>query len=247
MRISSGSETTMASNHLIANEGASEAPQTTTEIIVEKIKNAIFDGTLPPGHRLREVELVEQMKTSRTPIREAFRILQSNGYLVHMRRCGVVVAGLDGEELHEMWELRSIVESAAAARAAKNITSEELEQLLDAQDRAEAMCAFSPLDYNRMDSVFHSLVAKASRNRKLEETIDRLWQVSTLARTRSLFWKERVNASCREHRDIISAIQRGDSVLARRYMEVHFENSIKTIKSIVRNTDLSRKESVDSV
>lgn len=209
-----------------------DASQTAAEIIASRIKSAIIEGLLPPGHKLREVELATLMKSSRTPIREAFRILQSEGYLEHVPRCGVVVAGLHKDEISQLWELRSILESAAAAKAATNISPEQMTLLLETQKQMESLPPTVHYEYTRLDTVLHHTIAKASGNAKLEDSIARLWHMASLGRTRSTFWQERAIASCREHMDVIRAIEMGEAMLARRYMQIHFEHSLKAIIAI---------------
>lgn len=211
--------------------------QTTAEIIANRLKSAIIEGVLPSGHKLREVELASYMKSSRTPIREAFRVLQSEGYLEHVPRCGVVVAGLRKDEISQLWELRSILESAAAARAAAGISPEQMEFLLETQKRMEALPPTEHYEYTRLDTILHHAIARAGGNAKLEDSIGRLWHVASLGRTRSIFWRERVIASCREHSDVIKAIGMGEPVLAQRYMQIHFENSLKAILAIQQDAD----------
>lgn len=209
------------------------ASQTSAEIVANRIRSAIIEGLLPPGHKLREVELAILMKSSRTPIREAFRVLQSEGYLEHVPRCGVVVAGIHKDEIRQLWELRSILESSAAALAATNISPEQLETLRKTQEQMETLASTSVhFEYNRMDSVLHHTIAKASGNCKLEDSIARLWHVTSLGRTRSIFWQERAIASCREHLNVVRAIEMGEPLLAQRYMQIHFEQSLTSIIAI---------------
>jgi len=206
--------------------------RTTADSIANRLKNAIIEGLLPAGYKLREVELVSLMKSSRTPIREAFRVLQSEGYLEHIPRCGVVVAGIQENEVSQMWELRSILESAAAAKAAANISPELMALLLETQKKMENLPPTTHHEYTRLDTVLHHTIARASGNAKLEDSIVRLWSMASLGRTRSTVWGERASASCREHRNVIRAVEMKDSVLARRYMQIHFEQSLEAILAI---------------
>lgn len=209
-----------------------DASQTTAEIVANTLKSAITEGLLQPGYKLREVELASYMKSSRTPIREAFRVLQSEGYLEHVPRCGVVVAGLRKDEVSQLWELRSILESAAATKAAANISPEQLGVLIETQKRMESLPPTEHHEYTRLDTILHHTIARASGNAKLEDAITRLWHTASLGRTRSIFWQERAIASCREHRDVIKAIEAGEAVLANRFMQIHFEQSLKAIIAI---------------
>lgn len=212
--------------------GGADTSQTTAEIVANRLRSAIIEGLLPPGYKLREVELASYMKSSRTPIREAFRILQSAGYLEHVPRCGVVVAGIHKDEVSQLWELRSILESAAAAKAAVNASPEQMTLLHETQKEMESLAPSSHSEYTRLDEVLHHTIARASGNAKLEDSIARLWHVASLGRTRSIFWQERAIASCREHGDIIKAVEMREPMLAQRYMQRHFEHSLRAILAI---------------
>lgn len=216
-----------------------DTSQTTAEIVANRLKSAIIEGLLPPGYKLREVELASYMKSSRTPIREAFRILQSEGYLEHVPRCGVVVAGIHKDEVSQLWDLRSILESAAAAKAATSASHEQRALLRETQKEMEHLAPSIHHEYSRLDAVLHHTIAKASGNAKLEDLIARMWHVTSLGRTRSIFWQERAIASCREHCDVIMAIEMGEPMLAQRYMQIHFENSLKAILAIQQGLNLN--------
>ena len=202
---------------------------TTAEVVANRLKSAIIVGLLPSGYRLREVQLAAFMNSSRTPIREAFRTLQSEGYVEHIPRCGVVVAGIRKDEASQIWELRSILESAAAAKAAEHISPEQLDLLLETQKRMEELPSALHDEFTRLDTVLHFTIARSGANAKLEDSILRLWHMTSLGRTRSIFWQGRSSESCREHHDVIRAIEMKDPILAHRYMQRHFENSLKTI------------------
>ena len=99
------------------------------EIVSDALRQAIRDGLLPPGERLMEIPLAEELGVSRTPIREAIRILEQEGLVVMIPRRGTYVADMSLKDVTEVFELRSILEELAAELAAERITNEEIEAL----------------------------------------------------------------------------------------------------------------------
>ena len=108
------------------------------EIVSDALRQAIRDGLLPPGERLMEIPLAEELGVSRTPIREAIRILEQEGLVVMIPRRGTYVADMSLKDVTEVFELRSILEELAAELAAERITNEEIEALIARRRQARA-------------------------------------------------------------------------------------------------------------
>lgn len=211
--------------------------------IVRVLLDDIIAGKLAPGHRLREVEVCERLDVSRTPVREAFRVLQSEGFLVHVPRCGVVVAELRESEVKDLWELRSIVEQAACSLAARSGSAKGLRNIAEVQQRLEELSPYEPTLFADLDTMVHFAIARAAGNKHLEATIAHLWRLASLARIRSLWSLERSRASCAEHRNIVDAIIARDEVLANRFMKIHMRNSFLSIRDMLRE---QKRESATS-
>src|SRR5690349_6633325 len=102
---------------------------TLREKILETIRDAIMSGALKPGEKVAEPELAERFGISRTPIREAFRQLESEGYLTVIPRKGAVVVSFSPKEVEEFYAIKSILEGYAARRACINLTAREVDKL----------------------------------------------------------------------------------------------------------------------
>ena len=100
-----------------------------SEVVSETLRQAIQDGTLKPGERLMEIPLAEELGVSRTPIREAIRKLELEGFVVMVPRRGTYVANISLKDITQVFEIRSALEELAAGLAAERITSEEIETL----------------------------------------------------------------------------------------------------------------------
>src|SRR5574340_89251 len=106
-----------------------ERPLTLRERIVDFIKDAIISGTLKPGERVPEQEIAENFGISRTPIREAFRQLESEGFITVTPRKGAVVSPITDRDVSEFYDIKSLLEGYAARTACAKLTSREIKRL----------------------------------------------------------------------------------------------------------------------
>ena len=135
------------------------------EVVCETLRDAIRKGVLKPGERLMEIQLAEELGVSRTPVREAIRKLELEGYVIMMPRRGTYVANLSIRDVNEVFEIRTTLDSLASGLAAERITDEELERL---QHLLVAIGGY--IEANDMDKIvetdmeFHDILYQASRN-----------------------------------------------------------------------------------
>ena len=99
------------------------------EVVCETLRDAVRRGVLKPGERLMEIQLAEELGVSRTPVREAIRKLEMEGYVIMMPRRGTYIADLSIRDINEVFEIRTSLESLASGLAAERITEDELEKL----------------------------------------------------------------------------------------------------------------------
>src|SRR5512137_1119782 len=145
---------------------------TLRESILETIRDAIMSGGLKPGEKVAEPELAERFGISRTPIREAFRQLESEGYLTVFPRKGAVVAAFSQRDVEEFYAIKSIMEGYAARRACEKLTKKDLDRLQTINNKlAELAKAGDIKHFFKVHSDFHELFIKAADNEKLHELI----------------------------------------------------------------------------
>ena len=200
------------------------------EIVSDALRQAIRDGTLPPGERLMEIPLAEELGVSRTPIREAIRILEQEGLVVMIPRRGTYVADMSLKDVTEVFELRSILEELAAELAAERITNEEIEAL--EQHLVEIGNYMNENNLNKVvqaDILFHEILYKASRNDRLVEMINNLREQTLRFRTLSMSQTGRLAKTWDEHRQLVEAISDRDVERARQIARIHMEESEKTL------------------
>lgn len=208
------------------------------EVVCESLRDAIRKGILKPGQRIMEIKLAKELGVSRTPVREAIRKLELEGYVVMMPRRGTYVADMSIRDINEIFEIRTALESLSNGLAAEHITEDELEHLQrllvviggyikeyeDGPDREAAMDKIVKTDIE-----FHDLLYHAARNNRLVGIISNLRDQLTRFRTLSMSYPGRLEATLDEHREIVETIANGDGRAARKAAVHHMENSEKTL------------------
>lgn len=188
-----------------------ERHQTLREKILEKIREDILKGNLRPGEKVAEPELAASFGISRTPIREAFRQLESEGYLTVIPRKGAVVASLSERDVAEFYAIKSILEGYAARIAAERLSDKDLERLEAINERLEKLAKEGDVKtFFRVHNEFHDLFIKAAGNDKLSDLITQLMMKFNRPRLASLLLPGRMEISVQEHRKIIEAFKHKD-------------------------------------
>ena len=188
---------------------------TLREKILENIRDAIVSGSLKAGSRVSEPELAERYGISRTPIREAFRQLESEGYLTVIPRRGAIVSEFSPKDVEEFYAIKSIMEGYAARRACEKLTKKDLDRLQAINDKlAELARAGDIKHFFKVHSDFHELFIKAADNEKLHELIAGLVTKFQRLRFTSLSLPGRMEISVQEHEKIIDAFRNRDADLA---------------------------------
>lgn len=208
------------------------------EIVFESLREAIINGILKPGERLMEIQLAEEMGVSRTPVREAIRKLELEGFVVMVPRKGAYVAGISLKDIADVFEVRAALESLAAGLAAERITDDELEAL----ERSLVKVAESTEadDLNSLisaDTDFHDILYRASRNERLVQIVSNLREQIQRFRMASLSHPGRMRVALEEHRKIVEAISERNVELAQQLARDHIENAENTMLNMMRKLE----------
>jgi DNA-binding GntR family transcriptional regulator len=192
-----------------------EKHQTLREKILENIRESIISGSLKAGSRVSEPELAERYGISRTPIREAFRQLESEGYLTVIPRRGAVVKELSPRDVEEFYAIKSIMEGYAARRACEKFSSKDLDRLQSINDKLAELARQNDIKhFFKVHSDFHDLFIKVADNEKLRDLITGLVTKFQRLRLTSLSLPGRMFISVQEHEKIIDAFRRKDAATA---------------------------------
>jgi DNA-binding GntR family transcriptional regulator len=187
---------------------------TLREKIVETIRNAIVNGQLASGTRVAEPDLAGKFGISRTPIREAFRQLESEGFITVIPRKGAIVASLSPKDVADFYDLKAVLEGYAARTAAKKLTPKDIERMESVNRQMEAAAAKK--DVRKVLSLhneFHDIFVRSCGNEKLHSIVQHL--VMQFQRFRLIMaMPGRVEGIIQQHREIIDAFREQDSALA---------------------------------
>jgi DNA-binding GntR family transcriptional regulator len=198
----------------------------TSEGIARILRSEIFTGELAAGATLPERLLAERLQVSRTPVREALIILQSEGLVELVPNKGASVRTITTDDLVEIYTLRGLLESHAARLASEHATITQLDAMEDAQTRLRRMHARgSAADQAVADLEFHTAVTNAAGSPFLATLVGQVLAFTVSFRANYKYPHERSQAALVEHDAIFTAISARDSDLAERLMREHVASS----------------------
>ena len=202
--------------------------------VAETLAHMIYSSELAPGQWIDELALCKQMDISRTPLREALKVLASDGLIELIPRKGAFVKTISLEDLSEIFPIMAMLEGYCAQLSAEKATREDLQCLLELHGNLEHYAAVGDIArYYEDNSRFHDALKRIARNSWLEQITLDLSRVIHLARHQQLIVKGRLGESIEEHRKIIEAIEAGDGDLARKVMHVHLMNQYRALKESI--------------
>lgn len=193
------------------------------EAVYQKLLEEIRSGKLFPGSRLREIELADRLGVSRTPVREAIRLLEGDGLITHLPRQGATVRRLDYAEVMELYEMRAVLEGTAArlaARTASPVEIEELERLNAALEAAETAAEAA-----RLNRAFHATLLDAAKNRFLSRAMGGLERALMILGPTTLSDEDRARDARAEHQSILHALNNNEGEAAEAAMRAHIAAS----------------------
>jgi DNA-binding GntR family transcriptional regulator len=199
--------------------------------VVSLLRSRVLDGTYPPGTRLRQEVLAAELGISRTPLREAFKMLERDGLLVVRPNRGAEVASGDQGSLLDAYRVREVMDGLAARIVAESgASADDLDALQDVIDRQRvALDPWDPDTYGPLNLELHARLLELSGNEYLTS------QMAVLHMTANVFGPVRVLDSTRvasaieEHQRILDAIRAGDADTAEQAARDHIRTTIRTL------------------
>jgi DNA-binding GntR family transcriptional regulator len=196
----------------------------------QALRNAILSGECVPGQRLVETHLAEQLEVSRTPIREALRLLQHEGLAIADENGAVRVATVSVTDAIELYDCRLALETLSVAQACLNANTAQLEELQSLVEQAEKLMqipkrqlmSYQLLD---LDYRFHRLLAQSSGNTYLTSLLDQVFDRMLLLRIQTTTHNPDVLEIRLEHRQIYEAIAQRDVEAAQQSIREHLKAS----------------------
>lgn len=204
------------------------------EMVYSRLEEEILSGELQCGMALGEIALSKRLGVSRTPVRSAIHRLAEEGLVEVVPNKGATVIGINTADLIDIYRIRKRLEGLASSLAAERITDEELEKLTEAIELAEFYIKKNDTEHiKELDTVFHSIIYKASGSRFLSRTLSELHRKIKSYRKRSLSVPGRLEKSEEEHREILEAINAGDSERADKLTSLHVQRSLENMLSAI--------------
>lgn len=191
-------------------------------IATELIRQAIIDGRLSPGQRLKEEELARELGISRTPVREALLILQAEGLVEATPNRGATVRAHDAESLDDLYQLRALLEGYAARRAAARITDETIAALWASCERFAAVADESEVaDLVKENLFFHNTILETAGSARLAAMVRKVIELPLVYRSYIWYSPGQRQISVHYHRQIARALEMRDAERAELVMKEH--------------------------
>jgi DNA-binding GntR family transcriptional regulator len=192
------------------------------EQVAERLRARIFAHELPQGGWIDEQALAAEYGISRTPLREALKVLASEGLVVLKPRRGCYVTELSEQDIDEVFPVMALLEGRVAAEAARRVTSADFSRLAAIHDELEKYALANNADrFFEANQRFHTVLQEIAGNRYLAQLIDDARKVIKLTRRDSLRLEGRLKQSLAEHRGILDALRLKDPDLAGQRMHDH--------------------------
>jgi DNA-binding GntR family transcriptional regulator len=203
-------------------EGGPPLSRSASAAASEVIREAIVDGRLTPGQRLKEEELARELGMSRTPVREALLLLQSEGLVESIPRRGATVRSYAADDLDDMYQLRAVLEGYAARRAATRISHDEIARLEESCARFDRLRAEDGLrDLVKENLLFHNVILDAAGSDRLVPLVRKVIELPLVYRSFYWYSPEQKLISQHYHRQLTRALAAGDAKRAEMIMTEH--------------------------
>jgi len=202
------------------------SPRALYQDVAERLRQQIYDRELEPGSWIDELKLAGEFGISRTPLREALKVLAVEGLVTMKVRRGAYVTEMSRDDVAQVYHLLGLLESDAAAQVAAHASAAQRAQLQRLHDRLEKQVRQRDAFFAANEQ-FHMALLEAAGNRWATQVVTDLRKVMKLNRHHSLFKQGRLADSLAEHRALMQAIDACDGEAARRLMRAHFQSGLE--------------------
>jgi DNA-binding GntR family transcriptional regulator len=204
--------------------------------VAAQLRERIFSGELTPGMFLDEIQLAEQMKISRTPLREALKVLTAEGLVRHEPRRGCFVNEVTEQDLDEIFPVIALLEGRCAFEAAQHATDADLAALEDLHDKLSRHAKAKRInEYYATNFAIHEAIIALAGNRWLAGVIGDLRKIVKLARLQQLHAPGRLEQSLSEHLAVFAALKARDPEGAEAAMRTHLTRQRGALRDLARS------------
>ena len=203
-----------------------------------RLRQMLVENRIPPGAKLNERELADVLQVSRTPLREAIKMLAAEGLVELLPNRGAIAVALDEEDVHNTFEVMAGLEALSGELAARRITDDELAEIKAMQ--FEMMAAYTRRDlsaYYRLNARIHSAINAAAKNPVLTMTYNQVNARLQALRFRSNQDGEKWKRAVNEHEKMIEALSAHDADAMREVLLTHLNNKRDVVLEQLRRED----------
>jgi GntR family transcriptional regulator, rspAB operon transcriptional repressor len=219
-------------------------PDSLSKIVTERLRYAILSNQLRPGEVYSEKELALQFGISRTPVREAMRVLLAEKIVIPVAGRGIRINPFSARDLEEVYELRKTLEVAIVEKIATNMKKNDLDipgRYLEEQRRSFMKCDYSEII--RLNRLFHTSLCLIGGNSRMESVLNQTLDVIQITAKEFVLVPDggRISVSHRgkkvqqEHQEIFDALRNGEAAQAREAMIQHLDQSLAAILEVYRS------------
>lgn len=202
------------------------SPRALYQEVAELLRQRIFNRELTPGSWIDELKLAEEYGISRTPLREALKVLATEGLVTMKVRRGAYVTEISDSDLADVYHLLALLESDAASVVATQATPAQLKELQGLHHELEKSVS-NRERFFEINEAFHMRLLEIANNRWRDQMVADLRKVMKLNRHNSLLKSGRLEESLEEHRALMSALEAHDAGAAAQRMREHFRNGLE--------------------
>jgi DNA-binding GntR family transcriptional regulator len=200
-------------------------PEVLHTAVAARLRTLIVEGRLAPGEKLNERELAARLKVSRTPLREALKLLTAEGLVEHLPNRGAAVPRLDADDVAAAFEVMAALEGLSGELACARVTEAEVDEIRALHFEMLAHHARKDLSsYYRVNAQIHRAINRAARNPVLTETYDRINARIQAFRFRSNFDTDKWTVAVREHEAMVVALAARDGAELRAILIAHLNH-----------------------
>lgn len=202
------------------------------DVVFKTLRQAILTGELKPGERLMEIHLANRLGVSRTPIREAIRMLELEGLVTMIPRKGAEVSRISKQDISDVLEVRASLDALAVRLCCERITEEEIQKLEEAvKSFSEAVDSGDLTAVAQADVDYHDIIVNASKNKRLVQMVFNLAERVYRYRLEYIKDKSSHENLIKEHQEILDFIKKKDAANAEKAIIKHVQNQERAIIS----------------
>lgn len=205
------------------------------DVVFVTLREAILEGKLKPGDRLMEIQLSNQLGVSRTPIREAIRMLEKEGLAITIPRKGAQVAKLSEKDMEDVLEIRNVLDELAVSTACDRMDEDELLKLKEAKESFEiAVKKKDTTAIAEADVAFHDVIYQACKNPKLENILSNLREQMYRYRLEYVKDESVYKNLVEEHNALYEGFVKKNKELLVAITNKHLQNQIDAVAKVIR-------------